>query len=481
MPAAKGERRGGRSRARRERGPKMAPAARTEKDLRLSVIEDGTAAAIHVAVLRILWEIGVIIDDVPTRRMLIDDHGCRQSEDGYVQMPEDLVERALQTVPAKVTLYDQNGDLAVDTSDPIPRFCPGLNCVQLLDYKTGEHRPCTLADIERTGRLCEALPNIDAACSLGYPGDVPAEEEALATVKALAANSRKPVAFTGHDEIEAEIIWGHLADLVGGWDKLGEKPCGLDLTGPVSPLKLGAETTRRVQLAARRNLPVVCYPALFPGMAGPITLAGAIAQSSAEALAGVVIHQIAAPGAPIMSGSAILPMDMRRADLAYGSPEYALAGLGAADYFQSIGLPSWVGGGCSDSHDVDLQAAAEVGSNMTVAALAGTSFIHNLGFLSGGRTGSQEMLVLCDELAGMVCKLAGGITVDEATLAVDVVKRAAAENAYLSDSHTYDRYLDEMWMPSLFERSDVSLWLESGSTPLRKRIKEKLQDLLEGP
>ena len=59
MLAPKVERRGGRSRTRRERGPKMAPAARKEKDLRLSVIEDGTAAAIHDAVLRILWEVGV--------------------------------------------------------------------------------------------------------------------------------------------------------------------------------------------------------------------------------------------------------------------------------------------------------------------------------------------------------------------------------------------------------------------------------------
>ena len=68
-----------------------------------------------------------------------------------------------------------------------------------------------------------------------------------------------------------------------------------------------------------------------------------------------------------------------------------------------------VGAGCSDAHDLDLQAAAEVGSNMTAAALAGTTFIHNLGFLSGGRTGSLEMLVLCDELAGMVGRLAAGM------------------------------------------------------------------------
>jgi hypothetical protein len=190
------------------------------------------------------------------------------------------------------------------------------------------------------------------------------------------------------------------------------------------------------------------------------------------------VNGLTLPGAPIMAGSSILPMDMRRADLAYGSPEYALGGLGSTDYFNHIGLPSWTGAGCSDAHDLDLQAAAEVGSNMTAAALAGTTFIHNLGFLSGGRTGSLEMLVLCDELAGMVGRLAAGITVDEDAIALEVIKRAAADNAYLTDPHTFARYETEMWIPGLFERSDVSLWLETGSTPMRQRIKQKLHDLL---
>ena len=453
---------------------------RRDKQLKLTTIEDAGAAAIHKAVLRVLWDVGAAIDDAEVRAWLIRDHGCRESDDGRLRFPPELIERALETVPRRVALFDRDGALRVDTSERVPRFCPGHNCVQVLDFETDEHRQATLADIEKVGRVSEALPNIDALASLGYPSDVPVEDEALMTVQTLAAMSRKPVVFTGHDEIEAEAIWAFLAGEVGGWGALAAKPCGLDLIGPVSPLKLGEETCRRLQFAARRMLPVVCYPAIFPGMACPITLAGAIVQSSAESLAGVAISQMTEPGAPIMAGSAILPMDMRRADLAYGSPEYALGGLGATDYLNHIGLPSWVGAGCSDAHDLDLQAAAEVGANMTAAALAGTSFVHNLGFLSGGRTGSLEMLVLCDELAGMVNKFAAGVAVDEDAIALEVIKRAAADNAFLTDPHTFARYETEMWIPGLFERSDVSLWLESGSTPMRQRIKDKLHELLTG-
>ncbi|MDH3695251.1 MAG: trimethylamine methyltransferase family protein, partial [Gammaproteobacteria bacterium] len=221
-----------------------------------------------------------------------------------------------------------------------------------------------------------------------------------------------------------------------------------------------------------------CYPATFPGMSSPITTAGAIAQSSAEALAGIVIHQLAEPGAPVLSGSAVLPMDMRQANLAYGSPEYMLNGLGASDYFCSIGIPSWVGAGCSDSHQFDTQAAAEAGANMAIAAMAGTPFVHNLGFLSGGRTGSLEMLVLCDELVGWTTKMSGGVPVDVDTLALEVVKRAAPNNEFLTDQHTQDRYLTENWYPTLFERSDADAWMEEGAHDMQVRVRQKLHDML---
>ncbi len=478
MATFKGTRRGGRQRARQEREGEPPPVIRRSQGVQLRLIDEAGAAAIHRGVLDVLWQVGVIIDDRPTRARLLRDHGCAERDHGYLAMPEDLVERALESVPRQIRLWNREGQVTVDSTGRRPCFGAGHNCVNILDHRTGEHRPGTLADIQNTAKVCEALPNIDLVASLGYPGDVPADEEAISQVRAMTEFSVKPCAFTAHDEVLAEVIWTHLAEIAGGWDALAEKPCGLDLTGPVSPLKLGEELCRRLIFAAERHLPVVCYPALFPGIAGPITIAGSIVQSSAEALAGIVIHQLARPGAPVLSGSAILPMDMRRADLAYGSPEYMLANLGAADYFNHIGVPNWIGAGCSDAHVPDLQAASEVGANMATAALAGTPFIHNLGFLSGGRTGSLEMLVLCDEVAGWAGRFAGGIAVDPDSIAVDLIKRAAHDNTYLTDDHTVTRYLTENWIPAMMERSDVRQWQDQGAKELRAKIRDKLAEIL---
>ncbi|WP_280522411.1 trimethylamine methyltransferase family protein [Roseovarius aestuarii] len=138
-----------------------------------------------------------------------------------------------------------------------------------------------------------------------------------------------------------------------------------------------------------------------------------------------------------------------------------------------------MGAGCSDSHAFDAQAAAEAGANMAIAALAGTPFVDNLGFLSGGRTGSLEMLTLCDELVGWTNQMSVGCTVDADAIAFDVVKRAAPENSFLTDQHTQDRYLSENWYPALFERSDAEAWLENGSADLQARIRAKLSEILD--
>jgi trimethylamine--corrinoid protein Co-methyltransferase len=445
--------------------------------MKLRLLSEADSQAIHRAALRILNEIGMLVMDHDTREML-RRAGCRESDEGRFLFDEELIVTTLATVPSRMVLYDRTGMVAVDSAGPRPHFSPGLNCVNVLDYRTGEHRLCKLKDIQETARLCDRLPNIDLAAGLGNPSDLPASEQAMATVQALAEGTHKPLAFIAHDEVEAEQIWRYLADLAGGWDALSAKPFALDLTGPGSPLELGEEACRRLRLAAHYRLPVVCYPALITGVAGPITLAGALAQSAAEILGGITVHQLEQPGAPVISGSAILPMDMRSGQIAYGSPEYTLACLGAVDYFSHIGVPSWFGAGCSDAHTLDARAAAEAAMSLQTAAISGTSFIHNLGYLSAGKTGSLEMLVLCDELAGMAKGFAAGIAVHDDTLAVDVTRRAYKDHSYLTDEHTLRYVRKAMWQPTLYRRASLEEWSNSGAKEMQKRVREKLMDLL---
>jgi trimethylamine--corrinoid protein Co-methyltransferase len=169
---------------------------------------------------------------------------------------------------------------------------------------------------------------------------------------------------------------------------------------------------------------------------------------------------------------------MRTAGIVYGAPEYSLGCLAAVDYFSHIGVPTWVGAGCSDSHQIDAQAGAEACMSITSAILSRTSFAHNVGYISSGKTGSMEMLVLCDELIGMARRFAAGTSVDEDTLAVEVTKHAAKTSAFVAQKHTMRHLKNEMWFPSLLERRTENVWREGGSETLQDRIRQKLNTLL---
>jgi trimethylamine--corrinoid protein Co-methyltransferase len=446
--------------------------------LKTNILSSRDIVAIHETVLGILKDVGLQILDEDAV-MLLRDSGCRLSAEGFVRFDPDLVTRALATVPRRFVLYDRSGAIAVDSAAVQPCFAPGINCLNVLDHRTGKLRPCLLSDVREAAHLCQALPNIHMAANLGNPSDLAPEDQAMASVKTLLDHTQKPLAFIAHDEAEANRIWQLLAAAAGGWSNLIAKPFAMDLTGPTSPLMIKAEACRRLIMAARNRLPLVWYPCLFPGLTGPMTLAGALAQSAAEIIGGVVIHQRVQPGAPILTGSAVVPIDMRTVQLAYGGPQYALIGLAACAYFEAVGIPTWIGAGCSDAHTMDSQAAAEAGVNMLAAALSPTAFIHNLGFLSGGKTGSLEMLVLCNELAGMVTSLVQGLQVDATTLAMPVIAAGALAGGFVKHPHTRAHVAKALWAGPLFTRTGLAGGFSQPDDGAAKRIRARLAELLE--
>ena len=78
---------------------------------------------------------------------------------------------------------------------------------------------------------------------------------------------------------------------------------------------------------------------MMSGASVPVTLAGAIVVANAEALSGLVMHQLRAKGAPIISGFGTSTMDMRTSTCVYGCPEYRLALSACADLYHHYGLP----------------------------------------------------------------------------------------------------------------------------------------------
>ena len=97
------------------------------KRLFLETVGVDRSKLIHDAVKKVLWEVGAIYEHVPTQKRLINDYGCREIDGERIQIPPDLVDKVLSTLPAQIKLFDLDGHERVDTSSKTPSFCPGHN------------------------------------------------------------------------------------------------------------------------------------------------------------------------------------------------------------------------------------------------------------------------------------------------------------------------------------------------------------------
>ena len=338
----------------------------------LRVLSPDDIELIHAATCQILQHPGIKVLHPEAREMFLGAGAVRR-EDAWLSIAEPLIHEALQSLPSSLRLYDRKGDPAIDTSDKRPYFGTGLFCGQILDHQTHRIRPFSSEDLAPAARICDRLPNLHLIGSLGLPADLPAEQAPLAATDAIMQHTDKPVIFYAYSPEQARELWSAVARRSGGWAALKKTPSALDLIGPTSPLCLDEQACQRLIHNGRHALPTACYSALIPGASGPVTLAGAMAQAAAESLAGIILNQLAGPGAPVITGSVILTMDLRKGSLAYSSPEYCLACQAAAEYFAYLGISTWSGAGHSDAHSLDLQAASELGMNLSLAAMSDLS------------------------------------------------------------------------------------------------------------
>ncbi|NIR02110.1 MAG: trimethylamine methyltransferase, partial [Gemmatimonadales bacterium] len=165
--------------------------------------------------------------------------------------------------------------------------------------------------------------------------------------------------------------------------------------------------------------------------------------------------------------------------MSYGAPEMTLLSAGMTDITKWLRLPMFSTAGCGDAKVLDQQAAIEATISIAVAALSGANLVHDVGYLESGLVGSYDMLVMSDEVIGMVKRIMGGVVVDDGHLAVQVIDRVGPGGNFLADDHTLEHYRREFWQPELLDRSRREAWETAGSKTLRQRVRERVLDLIE--
>jgi trimethylamine--corrinoid protein Co-methyltransferase len=180
----------------------------------------------------------------------------------------------------------------------------------------------------------------------------------------------------------------------------------------------------------------------------------------------------------MISGGVHFAMDMNTGVASYGSTENYLMDAAMTEVCQYLGLPVFSLAGCSSSKVFDGQATLESMYSVLAAALSGANLIHDVGYIEDGLCGSFEMVLVSDEIIGMVKRFISGIKVDKNTLALDVIEKVGPGGNFLTEEHTVKNFKNEMFMPKLIDRSVYANWKTSGSKTLEQRVNEKVKEIL---
>ncbi len=441
------------------------------------VLSERQLQEIHNATLEVLEGTGVEVYHREAREIL-QKAGCRVT-DTRVRYPGKLVERCIESTPSRIVISNREGERTMFLEGDKIHFGLGSDTVYAYDPYTGELKPAEALDVARAARVADALQNIDYLMSLGIVHDVPQTVNDLVQFQQMVENSIKPICFTAHHSKNLQRIIDMASEVVGGLEQLQANPFIIHYSEPNSPLMLSETAVDKLLLCAGLGIPLLFTPGSMTGGTAPATRAGAIVISNAESLSGLVVHQLKNPGAPIISGGNSMVMDLMTTVCSYGAPEFQLCISAYTELYHYYRIPVWGFAGCSDSHVLDEQAAIEATFSIMMNAMAGTNLIHDVGYLSNGLTGSCEMVVMSDEIIGMVKRMLRGIPVDSDSLAVDVIDRVGPGGHYLTDDHTLAHMRSEFWRPTVLSRDNLEIWQKKGEIPLRKRLNQKVLTILE--
>jgi trimethylamine--corrinoid protein Co-methyltransferase len=114
---------------------------------------------------------------------------------------------------------------------------------------------------------------------------------------------------------------------------------------------------------------------------------------------------------------------------------------------------------------------------MLWAALIGSNLVHDVGYMESGMTASCEMIVLGDEMIGMVRHLLRGISITPETLALNVIDQVGPGGDYITAPHTTQHYRS-VWYPSLLDRRPYESWAADGKPTAAEKARDRARELL---
>ena len=428
----------------------------------MNVFSEDQIAAMHATSLRTLEDLGVKVL-LPEAIAIFKAGGARVKDD-MVYIGREMVEAALTAAPKSITgrAGARKRDVLLELGSLV--FQPGAGAPHATDLERGR-RPGKAQDYKETVQLTQHFDVFQMLPPLVEPQDVPTHLRHYFTMDTqLTLSDKFPFVFSrGTPQVVESFEM--LRDFRGLTDAdFNNDPHCYTIINTNSPRTLDKPMAQGIIDFAKHRQVSIITPFTLMGAMAPITVAGAITLSHAEALAAITLGQLANPGAPMCYGTFTSNVDMKSGAPAFGTPSHFQASLAAGQLARFTGLP-WRSAAGSASNLNDVQAANENQLGLWGCLMAGaTIIIHSAGWLEGGLSVSYEKLITDAEVLNMIAELCAGAKAGPDEIGFEnALMHVDPSGHFFAAPQTMDRYTTEFYEPVVHDYSNFGTWTENGA------------------
>jgi trimethylamine--corrinoid protein Co-methyltransferase len=444
----------------------------TRRSKPLDLLTEEEVEAIHRGALYTLQKTGMRVEHERALR-LYAENGCQVDfDERRVRIPSGLVEECLRQCPSSYILKARDPDQDLMVGGNTVYFMQGMG-MRYLDLDSWETRPATADEHREAMIVADALPNVHLADGIFFY----MERQGIPPVMVMLENLASGLRYSSKAE-----QFGYQKDCEIFAIKMA-KALGINLNPELdtaSPLTIYGGAVEAAFRYIDAGIPIQPCSSMTMGAEGPATLAGSMVLGVAIVMAWAVLTQIIKPGAPMSIQHGLKPMDMQRGSPRFGSPEYALTGAMMNQMLRKYGIPSCPGSGFTSlSKKIDYQVGYEKSMGALLSALSGGNLIIFQGGSGAELLYHPVLSILDDDAAGWMGHFLEGVTVTDATLAIDLINQVGPiPGHYLSTAHTREWWRKEQYIPKVADLEAYPIWVRSGKKDAFALAKERMEQIL---
>ena len=435
----------------------------------LTILSDDQVEAIHRAALELLADTGMKVMLDEARQILGRSETEVDEETEIVRFDPEMVEASVAAAPSSFEIASRTGERNVALGGKSVALLPVAGPPHATDLDRGR-RAGKLEDFENFVKLTQAFDVLHALTPAVEPQDIDLEVRHMRmTLSQLQLSDKVPFVYSRGRAQVADCL--EMIRIGSGDDDeaFDQTPRCWTVINTNSPRQIDLPMCEGIIDFARRGQVTLITPFTLAGAMAPVSLAGALTQQHAEALAAITLAQLVRSGAPVVYGAFTSNVDMRSGAPAFGTPEAFKAALASGQLARHIELP-WRSSGVSTSNTPDAQGGYETMMNMFGALLGGANMIvHAAGWLESGLSASYEKFILDVEMLHMIAESYQPIDTAPPEIGLEAIAAVSPGGHFFGTEHTLQRFRDAFYEPIVFDRSNFEQWVEAGAPDAMRR------------